>query len=243
MPRSADIVAFIPARGGSKRLPGKNVRVFDGHPLIAHSIAAATSSQRVGRCVVSTDDADIAAVAVAYGAAVIPRPASLAVDEATTASAARHAVDWLTANGARPAVLVTLQPTCPLRPPSLIDQALDMLASRQADSVVAVTRTTLKLGRIDDGWFAPAYPVGIRSQDMHEAYFENGVIYVSHVDTVMTCGNLFGERVMALEIDPLFGMADIDTEMDFKVAEFLHQQYRDRFVEVTGPHAHAMTAQ
>jgi N-acylneuraminate cytidylyltransferase len=140
-------------------------------------------------------------------------------------------------------VLVTLQPTCPLRPPSLIDQALDMLASRQADSVVSVTRTALKLGRLEDGWFEPAYPIGIRSQDMREAFFENGVIYASHVDTLMMAGNLFGERVLGLEIDPLFGMADIDTEMDFKVAEFLHQQYRDRFVQVAGPHAHAMTAQ
>jgi CMP-N-acetylneuraminic acid synthetase len=230
-------IAFIPARGGSKRMPRKNLRMFAGHPLIAHSIAVGMSSPRIGRCVVSTDDDEIAAVAEAYGATVIERPQALSTDEAPTATAARHVVDSLIEAGVRPAVLVTLQPTCPLRPPYLVAEALDAFESRSADSVVSVTHSALKLGRVENGWFAPAYQIGIRSQDMSPAYFENGVIYVSRVDTLVAQGNLFGERVVALETDPLYAMADIDTELDFAIAEFLYFRHRDRFIDVVNPDA------
>jgi N-acylneuraminate cytidylyltransferase len=228
-------IAFIPARGGSKRLPRKNLRSLGGYPLIAHSIAAAKSCARIDRCVVSTDDDEIAAVAEAYGATVIQRPKELATDVATTGSVAAHLLERLADEGVTPEVIVTLQPTCPLRPRSLIETALDLFAEGPVDSVVSVTRTSQKLGLIEDGWFVPTYPVGIRSQDMRHAYFENGLIYVSRGDVVSRTGNLFGERVRPLIVEPLYAMVDIDTDLDFSIAEFLYARHRERFTDMTRP--------
>ena len=103
------VVALIPARGGSKRLPGKNVRLFGGRPLIAYSIALARSVAGIDRCVISTDDEEIAAIARHWGAEVIARPPELATDTATTAAAARHALAHIVQGGAVPRALVTLQ--------------------------------------------------------------------------------------------------------------------------------------
>ncbi|HEY2798072.1 MAG TPA: acylneuraminate cytidylyltransferase family protein [Thermoanaerobaculia bacterium] len=222
------IVALVPARGGSKRLPRKNIRPLAGRPLLAHSIAAARSAPEVTRCVVSTDDAEIAAVAREYGAEVLMRPAELAGDTATTASVAQHAVERLGA-GARGDVLVTLQPTCPLRPPTLVSEALALFRGGDYDAVVSVTKSQEKVGGIDGGLFAPAYAVGVRSQDLPPVYFENGLVYVSRADMVLGGGDLFGKRTAALVVDPLYARADIDTELDFEIAEFLLQRYRSRF--------------
>jgi CMP-N-acetylneuraminic acid synthetase len=235
-------VAFIPARGGSKRLPGKNLRPLGGHPLIAHSIAAAKSCAGIDRCVVSTDDDQIAAVAEAYGAMVIRRPSELATDVASTASVAAHVLDRLADKGVTPDAIVTLQPTCPLRPQSLIESALALFAEQRADSVVSVTRSAEKLGVIEDGWFVPRYPVGIRSQDMRPEYFENGLVYVSRGDVVARTGHLFGERVRPLIVDPLYAMVDIDTELDFLIAELLYARYPERFSSITPPPTQAAFA-
>jgi N-acylneuraminate cytidylyltransferase len=222
-------VAFIPARGGSKRLPGKNLRLFAGRPLISYSIAAALACRRVDRCIVSTDDAEIAEVARQWGAEVIERPAELASDTATTVSAARHVVEQLTSAGAPPDVLITLQPTSPLRPRALVDTALTLFGQHAVDSVISVTESGQKFGLIEEGRFIPRYPVGIRSQDLAPTYFENGLVYVSRACLVFEPGNLFGRRVLPLVVDRIYAMGDIDTALDFDVAEFLFQKYRDCF--------------
>ncbi|HEY1252010.1 MAG TPA: acylneuraminate cytidylyltransferase family protein [Thermoanaerobaculia bacterium] len=222
------IVALVPARGGSKRLPRKNLRPLAGRPLLAHSIAAAKAAPEIGRCVVSTDDAEIAAVARDYGAEVLMRPAELANDTATTASVAQHALERLGA-GAPGDVLVTLQPTNPLRPPSLVSDALALFRGGDYDAVVSVTQSQEKGGAVENGLFAPAYSIGIRSQDLPPVYFENGLVYVSRADMVLAGGNLFGKRTGALVVDPLYARADIDTELDFEIAEFLFEKYRSRF--------------
>lgn len=221
-------VALVPARGGSKRLPGKNLRELAGHPLIAHSIAAAQRTPGIARCVVSTDDPAIASAAREYGAEVVMRPAALASDTATTASVARHLLESLDVRGSGDAI-VTLQPTCPLRPPGLVSEALALFGSGEWDSVVSVTRSQEKAGAVEDGAFRPAYPVGIRSQDLPPVYFENGLVYVSRADMVRSGGDLFGARSAALIVDPLYARADIDTELDLSIAEFLMTTYRSRF--------------
>lgn len=222
------IIALVPARGGSKRLPRKNLRELAGRPLLSHSIAAAQSVPEIGRCVVSTDDPEIAAVARAYGAEVLMRPAELAHDTATTASVAKHALESLEA-GAPEDLLVTLQPTCPLRPPTLIPDALALFRGGEYDSVVSVTQSQEKTGTIAGGLFAPSYAVGVRSQDLPSVYFENGLVYVSRADLVRGGGDLFGKRAAALVVDPLYAQADIDTELDFVIAEFLFHKYRSHF--------------
>jgi N-acylneuraminate cytidylyltransferase len=224
------IIAFIPARGGSKRLPRKNLKLLGGRPLIFYSIAVARAVERIDRCVVSTEDAEIACVAQEYGAEVIHRPLHLADDHASTASVAQHALGELVRQGARPEALVTLQPNCPLRPAAMVEEALDLFqASEAADSLITVTENRHKLGEIAGSLFRPRYQPGTRSQDMARSYYENGLVYISRARMVLEQGEIFGERIVPLITDPLYAMGDIDDALDFEVAEFLFHRYQDRF--------------
>ena len=223
------IVALIPARGGSKRLPRKNVRPFAGKPLLQYSIALAQAIDRIDRCVVSTEDSEIAEVARRCGAEVIERPLELADDRATTASAVIHALERMRTGGDMPEALVLLQPNCPLRPRALVVEALDLLAAGGCDSVVSVTSYHHKVGNINDGLFVPEYQPGTRSQEMPLRYFENGLVYAAWSRTVLEGGNLFGARVRPLITDPMYALGDIDTALDLEVAEFLFQKYRSHF--------------
>jgi N-acylneuraminate cytidylyltransferase len=181
---------------------------------------------------VSTDDPEIAAIARRYGAEVIVRPAELASDTATTASVARHALERLGGGSEGDGdALVTMQPTCPMRPLALVREAVRLFGAGDCDSVVSVTLSREKVGRLADGFFEPEYNVGTRSQDLPPKYFENGLVYVSRADLVRDGGDLFGRRVMALAVDPLYARADIDTELDFVIAEFLFEKYRSHFAQ------------
>lgn len=227
------LIAVIPARGGSKRLPKKNILPFAGSPLICHSIALARSLRIIDRVVVSTDDAEIARIAETAGAQIVMRPAELATDRSTTASAIRHALSMMEAIGARADAVITLQPNCPLRTAEIVTEAVDLFHREKPDSVVGVTKSHQKLGPIENGRFVPVYRTGTRSQDMADQYFENGVIYVSRADMVVKDEDLFGKEMAPLVIDPLYALGDIDTLLDFQVAEFLFTKYRDRFVSPT----------
>lgn len=223
------VVALIPARGGSKRLPRKNVLPFAGRPLIYYSIALARRVKAIDRCVVSTDDREIAAVSRSLGAEIVDRPAGLAGDHVPTVAAVAHAIDTLEGMGGAIDAVVLLQPNCPLRPESLVDEALARFATLPADSVVSVTRHTHKTGVLRDGFFIPAYEPGTRSQDLPESYYENGLVYVTRPATVRRHQSVFGERIVPVVTDPLYAMGDIDTPLDLSVAEFLFRRYRDRF--------------
>jgi CMP-N-acetylneuraminic acid synthetase len=223
------VVALIPARGGSKRLPRKNLRLFAGRPLISYSIALARSLSSVDRCIVSTEDEEIATVARSLGAEVIDRPAELADDFATTYSVVKHALDQVSARNHEPDALMLLQPNCPLRPRSMATEALDLFFANSADSVVSVSHNERKLGEIRESCFVPQYQPGIRSQDLAHTYFENGLIYVSRPGVVRDGPDIFGKRVLPLITDPLYALGDIDTELDFQIAEFIFARYRDHF--------------
>jgi CMP-N,N'-diacetyllegionaminic acid synthase len=150
-------VAIIPARGGSKGLPGKNLRLLGGTPLIAHTIAAARRARRLDRVVVSTDDRRIANAARRAGAEVpFLRPAELATDISPTVDAVRHAVDWLERDGQRYEIVVTLQPTSPLRGPTEVDDVLALLDDpgvRSAATVTPLDAASSVLGTVHDGRF------------------------------------------------------------------------------------------
>jgi len=223
------MIAVIPARGGSKRLPKKNILPFAGIPLICHSIALARSLAVIDRVCVSTDDAETARIARDAGAEIVARPPELATDRSTTASAIRHALLTLGENRPRADAVVTLQPNCPLRTPEIVTDAIELFHREKPDSVVAVTKSHHKLGPIENGRFLPAYRTGMRSQDMAEQYFENGVVYVSRATMVTESDDLFGSHIAPLVIDPLYALGDIDTLLDFQVAEFLFTKYRERF--------------
>lgn len=222
-------VAFIPARGGSKRLPRKNIALFAGKPLIYYSIALAKSFPQVERCVVSTEDDEIAAIALSLGAEVIRRPMELAADTAPTASAARHVLQTLAGEQYFPDAFITLQPTCPLRPHELLLQAIELFYSHHPDSVLTVSRNHHKLGEIKQDFFAPYYLPGTRSQDMPSTFYENGLIYVTKPSLIMENEDLFGQRMFPLLTEPLYSMGDIDSALDFEIAEFLFQKYRQHF--------------
>ena len=225
------LIALIPARGGSKRLPRKNVRLFAGRPLIYYSIALARSMSAIERCVVSTDDPEIAALASSFGAEVIERPADLATDTATTASVAVHALETLAHAGDLPDAMLLLQPNCPLRTRAMVHDAIHALADSVCDSVVSVTEDGRKRGLVVDGLFMPHYAPGTRSQDLPRQYFENGLLYAVWTGVVLSRRSVFGSRVRPLVTDPLYAMSDIDTELDFTLAEFLFERYQSHFVD------------
>jgi N-acylneuraminate cytidylyltransferase len=223
------IVALIPARGGSKRLPRKNLLSFAGKPLIYYSIALAQRTPGLDRCVVSTEDNEVADVARNYGAEVIMRPVELAGDDTPTAAVAQHVAIALADAGSLPSLVITLQPTSPLRPPAVIEQALALFEATRPDSVVAVASTAAKTGSIADGRYLPAYTPGTRAQDMPPRYRETGLVYASDARLVLERGDLFGERIVPLVSDPLFPAIDIDTALDFETAECLFTRHRDLF--------------
>jgi N-acylneuraminate cytidylyltransferase len=229
MASTPTIVALIPARGGSKRLPGKNVLAFAGRPLLYYSIALAQAVERIQRCLVSTEDGQIAHVARNCGAEVITRPAELADDTASTAAAVVHALETLKAEGRMPDAYVLLQPNCPLRTRSMVVRALELLENGGCDSVVSVSRHHHKIGEIRNELFVPAYAPGTRSQEMPERYFENGLVYVAWSRVVMEGGGIFGARIRPLITDPIYALGDIDTKLDLEVAEFLFAKYRSHF--------------
>jgi len=220
-------LAFIPARGGSKRLPGKNIKLFCGKPLIYYSIAFAQHN-RISKVIVSTDDDEIAAVAATYGAEILRRPIELSSDEATTGAAANHCLLDQRAKGFEPDIFVTLQPTNPLRPLELFQEALKIWDST-CDSVISVAMNRHKFGTIEDGYYNPLnYSPGIRSQDLKLLYHENGLIYLTH-PSVIEKSDIFGSKTKTLLTDEISSLIDIDTELDFELGEHIMKIYSGKF--------------
>ncbi len=227
--KEKSIVALIPARGGSKRLPRKNLKNFCGHPLIYYTIALARKIPTIKRCIVSTEDPEISKTALSFGAEVIHRPSFLADDCAKTADVAHHALQHLIQTNFHPELLVILQPNCLLRPVSLVEKAIEVFIKKRPDSVISVTESRYKLGVIQNNQFIPDYSTGARSQDLKPKYYENGLVYVTRADLVLEKKDLFGKRILPLITEPLYALGDIDTELDFKIAEYLFKEYRSQF--------------
>ena len=218
------VVCVVPARGGSKGIPGKNLRLLDGVPLLAHTLRHARSSACAGRIVVSTDDAEIAAVARREGAEVIERPPELSTDDASSESAIAHALVALAREGYRPDVVVFLQCTSPFRAPSDIDAAAQPVLDGEADSVLSVVPFHGLLWQRDaDG---VSQPVNFdparrpRRQDMAPRFVENGSIYVFTRELFERTGVRLGGRI---QFHVMQGAAalDIDSEQDLRIAEAL----------------------
>lgn len=220
-------IAIIPARGGSKRFPGKNTHVLNGTPLICHSIEYSLRNTNISGTYVSTDAEDIKSVSKLAGAKIINRPEELAGDHATTASAMRHAVQYLIDKGEEFDYVVLLQATNPLRPKSLLKDAIDIIEKGNNDSLFTVNRSEKKLGKIIDGKFVPwNYKFGMRSQDMDPLYYENGLLYITSKDLLLK-EIIEGPTAYPMIVDHPFGEVDIDTIEDFHYAEYMINQYRD----------------
>lgn len=217
-------VALIPARGGSKRLPDKNILPLGGKPLLSHSIEYAIKSGVIDDVFVSTDDERISRIAETFGAKVIWRPKLLSSDLATTASAVQHSAKKLVENGIDFDMIVLLQATNPLRPESLLNEAIDLMNEGDYDSLVTFSPLARKLGKIEQDNFTPwNYTYGQRSQDMEPLYFENGLLYISKKELTLQ-GQIFGNKVYPFVVDSVLGSIDIDTIDDFELAEFYYNK-------------------
>lgn len=207
------IDVVIPARGGSKRLPGKNIAPLGGSPLVSHSIKFAIEHPLVRGVYVSTDSGEIAATARSSGAEIIHRPAPLATDNATTSAVIQHALEVIPRTPA-PDLIATLQPTSPLRLTRWLDECAAILQDLRFDSAVTVSPVTAKVGTVVDGEFRPQYQLETRSQDLSPKFRENGVIYLTRSASV-AAGSVFGEKIGAVVIDHPFATIDIDNQRDF----------------------------
>ncbi len=212
------MVAVIPARGGSKRIPRKNILPFVGRPLIAWSIAAAKAAAPFGEAWVSTDDDEIAAVAAVHGAHVIRRPTELAADNSSTYDVVLHALHAIRAMGRNVEAVATLQPTNPLRPVFMIEDAVMKFCSHPCDSLITVSNRALKTGRMKEGYFYPAYTFGQQSRLTEPLTYENGLLYITSV-ACLEAGSLCGSRILAYPTSAPFDLVDIDEPADFLVGE------------------------
>lgn len=217
-------VCLIPARGGSKRIPGKNIRDFAGRPMIAWSIAAAREAACFSRIIVSTDDETIASVARAQGAEVpFMRPAALADDHATTIAVVRHALDWCAAQGALPDTLCCLYATAPFVRADDIRAGLGMLDG--ALFAMPVTTFGFPIQRavaIRDGRLAMFDPsqAAVRSQDLEEAWHDAGQFYWGTAAAWRGDVPIFGPQTAPIVL-PRWRVQDIDTPEDWVRAETL----------------------
>lgn len=221
-------LGVIPARGGSKGLPAKNLRPLLDEPLIAHTIRAAEGARRLTKTVVSTDSDEIAEVATAQGAEVVRRPADLAADDSPTEDALMDAVETLERAGEpEPDYVVTLEPTSPLRTSALIDECLDLAAARDADAVVTLAESRESWGRLADGRFAlllPGQPR--RRQDREPLYRESGTVWVTRTSVLRANRSVLAGTVFGVVV-PEEEAVDIHTELDLALAETLMRARRE----------------
>ncbi|QNK78757.1 acylneuraminate cytidylyltransferase family protein [Winogradskyella sp. PAMC22761] len=213
------IIAIIPARGGSKRLPFKNTLSLGGIPLLAHSIKYALAQQEIDVVYVSTDDEKIKEIALDYGALVIDRPKALSGDLEPTISTLQHVLHEL--NDATIETVVLLQPTNPLRPKTLFKEAFFQYKKEVSTSVFTVSRNHDKLGKIINKAFVPYnYQPGQRSQDLEPLYYENGLLYITKA-SVIKGGEIITADAVPIIVDHSFAKVDIDTQADFDYALYI----------------------
>jgi len=233
-----DILALIPARGGSKGIPHKNIKSFAGFPLIAWSIAAGLQAKNVSRVIVSTDDEEIAAVARTCGADVpFMRPSEFAQDRTPDLPVFEHALKWLEDNeGYKPEIVVQLRPTSPIRPTEMVDNAIKTLMDNpDSDSVRGVVpagQNPYKMWKFN-GYDKPldpllevdgiAEPYNAPRQILPQAYWQTGHIDVIRTETIAGKNSLTGDVVYPLVIDPRYTV-DIDTPSDWAKYEALVYQ-------------------
>jgi CMP-N-acetylneuraminic acid synthetase len=216
-------IAIIPARGGSKRLPQKNVLPLGGIPLIVHSILyAQANNQIIDEIYVSTDDVEIKKIALQYGAKVIDRPIAISGDSEPTVTALKNVLEQIVETVEN---VILLQPTNPLRPKELLKEAFDVYQKGNHDSLFTVTRNHQKFGKIVDDVFIPFnYKIGQRSQDLEPIFYENGLFYITKANLILD-DIIISENAFPLEVNHIFANVDIDTQEDFDYAEYLYNKF------------------
>jgi len=225
MYKNKTFLAIIPARGGSKRLPNKNILDLAGKPLIVWSIEAGLGSKYIDKVVVTSDSEEILNISKNFGAEIIKRPDELANDTATTFDAIAHAIDSIEK---KYDYIVLLQPTSPLRNAKHIDKAIELLETKNADAVVSVCQmghSPLWANTLDESLsmknFLSEEILNKRSQDLETYYRLNGAIYICKTDKLLKEKSFFlKDNIFAYVMDRESSV-DIDEEIDFKLAEVL----------------------
>ena len=215
-------IAIIPARGNSKRLPGKNIKFLGGIPLLAHSILYAQQFSFIDEIYVTTDNLEIKNVALQFGAKVMDRPTEISGDFEPTVSALKHVLQSLSKDVEN---VILLQSTNPLRPTHLLEEAFQLYLNSNVDSLFTVSRNYDKLGKIVNDKFEPFnYKIGQRSQDLEPLFFENGLLYISKANLIKN-DVIISENAIPLDVNHIFSQVDIDTQEDFDYAEYLYQKH------------------
>jgi CMP-N,N'-diacetyllegionaminic acid synthase len=223
----------IPARGGSKGLPGKNLRTLGSLSLIGHAVASARDAALLTRFIVSTDSAEIAEEARRHGAEVpFLRPPQFATDQAGMLPVLQHAVRWLESSaGVQPDLIVTLQPTSPFRTSAEIDATIRKVLETGSDSAQTLVEASYHpyfMKTLDGDRTTALFPEGhkyVRRQDAPPVYQPSGAVYVTRYPTLMALGQILGEDNRGVVMD-FEASVNIDTEWDFLLAELLLRQGR-----------------
>ena len=236
-----EVLALIPARGGSKGLPRKNIKSLGGYPLIGYSIAAALNAKLVNRTVVTTDDPEISDLAREYGAEVpFIRPAEFAQDDTRDLPVFQHALKWFSEEeDYHPDVVVQLRPTSPFRPPELIDEAIQILLNNTGATsvrgVVSSRQNPFKMWMIEpEGSMVPLLetefeePFNMPRQELPPTFWQTGHIDVIKTETIIN-GSMSGLDVYAYQIDPRFSV-DLDNLLDWQRAEMRLKSFRSQIV-------------
>jgi CMP-N,N'-diacetyllegionaminic acid synthase len=232
------VLAIVPARGGSKGLPRKNLRLLAAQPLVAHAVAVGLAAELVEAVVCSTDDPEIAEAARLAGAEVpFLRPPELAQDTTEDLPVFQHALTWLERErGWLPELVVNLRPTSPLRRPEHVDAAIRLLCESGADSVKSVCLARQhphKMWRLERPWLAPFVDTEFRRTrgpdvpraELDEVYWQNGVVDVTRREVIFGQQRMIGRRVAGLVTEPAESI-DVDSDLDLALAELLMARRR-----------------
>ena len=232
-----EILAVIPARGGSKGIPMKNIKPLGKIPLIAYSIAAGLETKSINRVIVSTDDKNISNCAVHHGAEVpFLRPKELAEDHALDFPVLEHVLVWLEEKEKyKPDIIVFLRPTSPFRPLGCIEEAIDIMKSNpNADCIRAVMRSgqePYKMWRIENGEMIPLLQsdfsehYNMPRQRLPKTYWQTGQIEIIRYSTIMNQKSMSGRRIHPIIMDPKF-VIDIDNVDQWEFAEWMLKKFR-----------------
>lgn len=217
MYKNKKIISLIPARGGSKGIPRKNIRDLAGKPLIAYSIEQSISCELIDRTYVSTEDEEIAGISRKCGAEIIVRPPEFATDTAKTEDVVKHA---LTVIKEKSDIIVLLQPTSPLRKQKTIEMAITTFIDnmQKYDFLMPLHKAEPKRGKIENRIYVPEVKEETRRQDLDETFFECGTIFIYKSDLIRGKEKPM-QKIMPFVIKSRIEALDIDSEEDFRLAE------------------------
>ena len=227
-----NIISIIPARGGSKGIPRKNIKLLNGKPLISYSIDASNSCSLIDDTYVSTEDAEISEISKGNNAEVIERPDELASDDSSSIDVILHVLDYLENKGELPDLFVLLQPTSPLRTSEDIEASINLFLESDCDSLVSVCeldhRSLLNFS-LEDGFLVQNNNEALfnsRRQDIPTHYSLNGAIYITTPEFIRKNKSFYSDKTIPHVMSKEKSI-DIDTSFDFKLAEFLLNECDD----------------